>query len=236
MFTPATRVRLSILLSLLAVSPVHAQWAVVDVGAIAQLIQQVRTLEAQLSTAQDHLAQARAEFDSMTGGRGMERLLTGVQRNYLPTDWPDLQSALQGGSGGYVGLSTGVLNSIGANAVLSSEQLAELPDDIRHRIDTARHIAALSQNVSRQALAATSTRFASLQQLIDALPRATDQKAVLDLQARIGAENAMLQNEQTKLQNLYAVIDAEERSYRQQLREQALAGHGVFARRFQPVP
>ncbi len=33
----------------------HAQWAVVDVGAIAQLIQQVTTMEQQLSTAKDQL-------------------------------------------------------------------------------------------------------------------------------------------------------------------------------------
>ena len=55
------------------------------------------------------------------------------------------------------------------------------------------------QVTSRQALQVSSERFASLQQLIDAIPTATDPKAILDLQARIAAEQAMLQNEQTKL-------------------------------------
>ncbi len=52
---------------LLACAPcAHAQWAVVDVGAIAQLIQQVATMEQQLSTAKDQLTQARDQLDSMT--------------------------------------------------------------------------------------------------------------------------------------------------------------------------
>ena len=67
----------------LLVAPMaRAQFAVIDVGAIAQLIAQAQTLEQQLATARDHLAQARADFDSTTGGRGMERLLGGIDRNY----------------------------------------------------------------------------------------------------------------------------------------------------------
>jgi type IV secretion system protein VirB5 len=229
-------IRLPLLACVLVAPAAHAQFAVIDVGAIAQLIGQARTLETQLSTAQDHLAQARAEFDSMTGDRGMERLLMGVQRNYLPADWGALQGVLRADGGGYSTLSGGVIATVGANAVLSPTQLASLPNDVRQQIDTARHLAALSQNVSREALAATSSRFTSLQQLIDALPAASDQKSVLDLQARIGAENAMLQNEQTKLQNLYELIQAEERANRQQVRERTVAGHGQFSNRFQPAP
>ena len=55
----------------------HAQLAVVDVAALGQLINQVEALEAQL-------LQAQSQFESMTGPRGMERLLTGQLRNYLP--------------------------------------------------------------------------------------------------------------------------------------------------------
>ena len=50
-------------LVLLACAPcAHAQWAVVDVGAITQLIQQVATMQEQLSTARDQLSQARDQF------------------------------------------------------------------------------------------------------------------------------------------------------------------------------
>jgi len=79
-------------------------------------------------------------------------------------------------------------------------------------------------------------RFASLQQLVDAITRAGDQKAALDLQARIGAETGMLQNEQTKLQVLYQSLQAEQWANEQRSRELAVAAYGQFATRFQPRP
>jgi len=65
---------------------------------------------------------------------------------------------------------------------------------------------------------------------------AGDQKAVLDLQARIASENAMLLNEQSKLRTLTEVVQAQERANQQQMHERAALGHGQFAQRFQPVP
>ena len=72
----------------------HAQWAVVDVGAIAQLVQQVAKMEEQLTTMQAHLRQAEQEYQSITGDRGMQNLLSGTVRNYLPADWQSLQAAI----------------------------------------------------------------------------------------------------------------------------------------------
>lgn len=220
----------------LLAAPARAQFAVIDVGAITQLIAQVQILEDQLTTARRHLAQAQAEFDSITGGRGMERLLSGTQRNYLPASWADLQGAMQSAGGLYGVLSGGVAATTAANAVLSPQALSLLPADVRQQIETARRLAALQQNLTRQALVATSNRFASLQQLIGAIAAAQDQKAVLDLQARISAENSMLQNEQSKLLTLFQLVQAEEHANLQQVRERAVVGHGQFATRFQPVP
>src|SRR5687767_13394026 len=79
----------------------YAQWAVVDVGAITQLVQQVNTMRQQLETTRDQLRQARETFDSMRGGRGMERLLAGTARNYLPPDWQQLAAVLDQANAGY---------------------------------------------------------------------------------------------------------------------------------------
>jgi type IV secretion system protein VirB5 len=212
-----------------------AQFAVIDEGSIMELITQARILQNQLTAAQGLLTQSRAAFTSTTGGRGMEQLLTGVQRNYLPGDWASLQSAMQGG-GSYTALSNGVAAEVSANSVLSTQQLAVLPTALQQLINSSRRLIALHQIVAREALANSSARFASLQGLINALPSAADQKGALDLQARVSAENSMLANEQTKLQTLYQLIEAEERANDEQLRERALAGHGQFATRFQPTP
>jgi type IV secretion system protein VirB5 len=216
---------------LLACAPAaHAQWAVVDVGAITQLIQQVETMQQQLSTAQSQLSQARTEFSAITGGRGMERLLSGTQRNYLPSTWNELQSVLQGSAASYGALSASVQSLMTANAVLSPQEAAALSATQRAQLDAARRSAALAQATSRDALANSSQRFAALQQLIDTIPGASDQKAILDLQARIAAEHGMLQNEHSKLDILSQVAQADERSRQQQLREQAIADIGSFRR------
>src|ERR1700721_2449120 len=131
---------LTVVLSTLA----QAQWAVIDVGAIAQLIQEAATLKQQLSTIEQQLTQAQQQFNAARGN------------------------------------------------------------------------AALLQVTTQQAYATASNRFASVQQLISAIPTATDQKGILDLQARIQAELGMLQNEQTKLQTLYRAVQSQAEVLRQQ--------------------
>ncbi len=214
----------------------HAQFAVIDVASVTQLISEVKTLEQQLATAQAGLAQAQTAYQSTVGSRGMEGLLSGTTRNYLPSDWSGLQQAIQGTNGGYAALSTDLSAAVTANAVLSAQQLAALSPAANQQLQADRQTVALMQAVSHQALSTTSMRFASLQQLIDAITRATDQKSALDLHARIGAETGMLQNEQTKLQVLYQSLQAQRWADEQRARELAAAGHGQFASRFEPVP
>ena len=104
-----------ILVSVVVVQPAGAQWAVIDAPAIVQLIQEVQTMEQEVQTARDQLSQAKQALDTMTGDRGMEMLLSGTTRNYLPTSWSQLMGAIQGG-GGYSGLAADVRGAIGANA------------------------------------------------------------------------------------------------------------------------
>lgn len=222
----------------IAMAPVaRAQWAVIDMPAIVQLVQEVQTLQQQLATAREQLQSAQQALQGMTGGRGMERLLAGTTRNYLPSNWTQVTNVLQGrGSSGYAGLSADLQSAIAANAVLSPQRLATLsPADQRH-IQVAREWSAMQQALAAEALANTSSRFASIQSLIAAIATAGDQKAILDLQARISAELGMLQNEQTKLQALYQATQAQESSMRQQQREHVIEEHGRFETRFQPSP
>jgi type IV secretion system protein VirB5 len=230
--------RLALVSALLAiVTPVaRAQLAVFDVKAFVQLLTQVRTLQQQLSTAQSHLVQAQSEFQSMTGRRGMERLLAGTTRNYLPAQWDELVGAIHGVGTSYGSLASDLHVAIGDLSVLSAQELAALPNSAQLQLAAGRETAAMLRVLTHQALASTSSRFAHIQQLIDAIPGASDQKAILELQARIGAEQGMLQNEQTKLQVLYQAAAAEQWAADQRLSEQVIAGHGQFAARFQPVP
>lgn len=221
------RVHLSVLLLILGFSPLsHAQIPVTDVGAIAQLLIQVQQLDQQIQTIQNQLAQARQEFASITGSRGMQNLLSGVNRNYLPTNWTQMQSAVSGAGGTYGALSMSIQTITLANAVLSPSTLNSMSPAERNAIQAQRQSAALQQAVAQQALSTTSNRFASLQQLINAIPTATDQKGILELQARIAAEEGMLQNEHTKLQMVFKAAQADQVAQNQRLREQAITDSG----------
>lgn len=213
-------------LSLASVSAAYAQWAVVDVGAIAQLVEQLQTMQQQLDTARHQLSEQRAHYTAITGSRGMQQLLRGVNRNYLPQDWAALVAAAQGAQGAYSALAAEIDNATRANAVLSAAQLAALSPAERVDIEATRRTTAMMQGLARQALQATSSRFASIEQLIDAIATANDQKAALDLQARIGAEAAMLANEQSKLEVLRQAVHAESEARRQRLLERAITDIG----------
>ena len=205
------------MLFLMGFSPsAKAQWAVVDVGAIAQLIQQLAKMEQAIQTAENQLAQAQAQYQSMTGNRGMQNLLSGVDRNYLVSDFNQLASAL----------GPGIQSHITTNAVLTPTQVAALSLSEQQQLTNARTNSALLQTASQHAYSNASARFASIQQLINAIPTATDQKGILELQARISAENGMLQNESTKLNVLYQAAQAQEWARRQSASEQIVASVG----------
>jgi len=230
------RALLAIVIASLGVVPLaRAQWAVVDAPAIVQLIQEVQTAAQQLATARNQLLQAQQALQTMTGDRGMEQLLDTTVRNYLPTDWSQVSAVLQG-SGGYGALAADTQSIINANTVLSPQRMATLSASAQQFIQAQRQWGAMQQALAHQALGNASSRFGAIQSLISGISSASDQKGILDLQARINAELGMLQNEQTKNQLLSQSAMAQESSLRQQAREQVLEGHGRFESRFQPVP
>lgn len=207
---------LGVALTIVLAPAAQAQWAVIDVGAIAQAIQEVATLKQQLTTIEQQLTQAQQQFQSMTGTRGMQNLLSGINRNYFPTNSTQLLTAL----------ATPIQSTVNTNAVLTPQQMAALSPAQQQQVNAARSNAALLQVTASQAYSNSSNRFASVQQLINAIPTATDQKGILDLQARIQAELGMLENEQTKLQVLFQLVQAQELSRKQRAREQALSDVG----------
>lgn len=213
----------------------HAQFAVIDIASVTQLVSQLQTLEQQLATARSELAQAQAQYQAITGDRGMEQLLSGTNRNYLPADWTTLTTLPQAG-GSYGALSSQVGSALTAESVLSPSQLGALAPAAGAQLAAQRQSTAVLQGLTREALANASGRFAALQQLISTIGQATDEKAALDLQARVAAEGTMLQNEHTKLEVLYHGLEADQLASAQRSHELTIAGHGQFAARFQPSP
>lgn len=100
-----------------------------------------------------------------------------------------------------VDFSTGTDNEI----IKESEKAAEL---YAQRI-------AIHQAMAQEAYARTTLRYEKIQQFLDDIKNATDPKAIFDLQARVQAEQAMLQNEQNQLLALSQMQQSERDMYEQ---------------------
>jgi len=212
------------ILAILAGAPAaHAQWAVIDVGAIAQLVQEVQQMQQAVQTAQNQLQQAQQTYQSMTGGRGMQQLLSGQNRNYLPSSWGQLTAAQNGGTDA---LGVSITSALNTNAVLSAQQISQFSSVQQNLLKAMRQSTALRQGLATQSLSTTSNRFNSLQQLISAIGSAVDQKGALDLHSRTQSELAMLQNDNTKTQVLQGAVEAQEAAWRLRILEQTIADIG----------
>lgn len=212
--------------ALLGWAPAQAQFAVIDVGAITQLIAQVRQLESALQVAQQNLAQAQQAYAAITGGRGMQLLLSGTNRNYLPATWAELTGAQNGAGGPYGALGSDVTATVQRNAILTPANTQNYSTPESSQLAARRSSIALQEALTRQELANVSARFAAIQTLINAIPTATDEKGVLDLQARIQVEQGMLENENSKLHVLYEAAQSQAETERERADEQAIADIG----------
>ncbi|MDQ0072440.1 type IV secretion system protein VirB5 [Variovorax boronicumulans] len=231
------RFLVALLLASASLAPLHAKAGipVIDVTAVANLIQQVMYWQQQISGMQKQYDQLKESKDqltqthnAMTGSRGMEQVLptSELARNYLPPSYGELMNTLNGNSAGYAGLANQVQSIMKANSILSGTQMEALSPELRQIVEQGRQSAALLNGMTQSAYQNTSQRFSALQQLIGRIASAQDPKAIQDLQARIQAEQNMLTNEQTKLQSLYQVAHSEELMRQQRAREQAASGVG----------
>jgi len=206
----------------------HAQFAVIDVGAIQQLLIQVQQMQQTIQLAQQQLGQAQQAYAAITGGRGMQLLLNGVVRNYLPMNWAQLLSAANGGGGIYGALGADITATIQRNAVIDPAITANFSPAILAQLQARRSSVALTEALTRAELANVSARFAAIQTLTDAIPSAFDEKAILDLQARIQVEEGMLQNESSKLRILADAARSQAQTERARADEQAIQDIGTL--------
>jgi type IV secretion system protein VirB5 len=166
---------------------------VYDNTSFLQLIQSVAQLKAQLT-------QLETTYKAMTGSRGIGGLINDpASRQYLPGEYDGVLSSVRTGSGDLSALANQILSK---NAVLTAEQLAALSPESQKLVEQQRNQASAQGAAAQMAFRQASQRFSTLQVLIDSINNQTDPKAIQDLQARIQAENVMLQNEQARLQSM----------------------------------
>ena len=166
---------------------------------MAKYVEQIKQLENQFK-------QQVKQYESMTSARG----LANVINSQYDTD------ALSG-------IKT---DSSLRDSGINSASDFKLPEDVAELYDTAAKNAATYAGQASRSLEQAQSRFTELSGLVRRVNTATDPKEVMDLNARIGAEQAFLQNEVGKLQVLQQTAQANDALYQQKVKQMAVQSSG----------
>lgn len=221
-----------------ACSPaVFSQITVTDGASIAQSVaQQVETIakwKLQYDQMMGQIEQARQQYESLTGSRGLGMIMNDpALRDYLPGDWQGVYDSVK--NGGYRGLSGTAQSVYSANRIYDACGHLKIAQQ-RTSCEAQAVKGAQDKGFALDAYNAAKGRIHQIDQLMQAINQTQDPKGVAELQARITAEQANIQNEQTKL-SMYAMVAAAEDRVQQQ--RQAEINASANARRgwAQPRP
>lgn len=199
----------------------YAQIPVTDSASIGQQIAaQAETIakwKVQYDQMVSQIEQAKQQYESITGSRGLGTIMNDpAMRDYLPGDWQAVYDSVK--SGGYSGL-TGTGKSV-YNANKIYDACAHFTDSQQRTSCEALAVkSAQDKGLAVDAYEKAKSRINQIDKLMSKINDTSDPKAIAELQGRIAAEQANIQNEQIKLQMYQMVAAAEDRVQQQRQKE-----------------
>jgi len=187
-------------------------WPVIDIMQITNnQINQAANIAKYIEMIAHHkqqIEQLKNEYNALTGNRRLGMILNDPAfRSALPDEWKEVYDGIQ--NGGYSGLSNTARN------ILDTSGLLDACDDVSDaaRAICERQVAKAAQDKANamEAFDNAQARWDQIQALMGQINATTDPKAIAELQARINAEQAAIQNEQTKLQMFAMAAQIEDR-------------------------
>lgn len=217
---------------LVAAPAAQAQYVVHDPRALAQMIEDARTGLEQLQALQAQIEEQRALFESLNEISDVNGLAEALGlpeiRNPLP-DTRSLRAAAEGDLSALGALAERA-DAIRRETRLftpSSEGLSEADAYYRDSLERAGARTARDLAIGEAVGAASDRRLEGLETLRRALDTAPNARAVMDLEARLAAEQVLIENEQLRLQGLAVTQAAEARLEEQRNRERAEAARAA---------
>jgi type IV secretion system protein VirB5 len=198
-------------MSSMAPEAVHAQAVVIDPANLQQAIVRYMEMVQQLQQLKAQLEQAKQQYASITGSRGLGAIDPENYNAAIPTNWHQTLAAMQ--NGGQVGALANQIKSEASE--LNQPQFAKVDATVVQALTKHLNDAATAQALNAQTYDDSGARFQRLTELMDQINSTTDMKSIGELQARIEIENGMLLNELIKLQSMNAVIDNNRRVQQQ---------------------
>ena len=161
--------------------------------------------------------QMQQQYASMTGTRNLGQIMNNPSlRDYLPNDWQGVYDSVR--TGGYSGLTGRAQSVYEANKIYDACAHYKVAEQ---RTACEAHAVKPSQDkaFALDAYDKAKGRLTQIDGLMSQINSTTDPKAIAELQGRIAAEQALIQNEQTKLQMYQMVATAEDRLQEQRQHE-----------------
>ncbi|MHB9704956.1 P-type DNA transfer protein VirB5 [Alcaligenes aquatilis] len=198
-----------------------AQIPVTDGAAIKTSVQQqVETMakwKLQYDQMVNQIDQMKQEYQSITGVRGLGDVLNNpALRDYLPDDWQGVYDSVK--SAGYAGLS-GRADQVYNDNKIYDTCVNHTDEQSRISCEAQAVKGAQDKAFALDAYDKAKERLGQIDALMQEINRTQDPKSIAELQGRIAAEQALIQNEQTKLQMYSMVASAEDRLQQQRQRE-----------------
>lgn len=202
---------------------------IADVPAITNQIETMAKWKAQYDQMVSQINQMQKQYDAVTGPRGLGQIMNNpALRDYLPSDWQKVYDSVR--TGGYNGLSGSAAAIYDANKVFDAcGRMAAGAQ--RTACEAAAVKPAQDKAFAGEAYAAAKSRLDQINSLMGQINQTQDPKAIAELQGRIASEQAMIANEQTKLQLFQMMAQADEKLQEQRQREinaQQLARRGYL--------
>jgi type IV secretion system protein VirB5 len=183
-------------------SSAQAQIPVSITASVPDTLNQVAIMKQWASQYQQmtgQISQMKSQYDSMTGSRGLGQINNNpALRTYLPEQWAGIYDKVKRGNlSGISTVASGIYSSEGFN-----------PNAVGGRRRQAEILVA-NKAMAMRSYDQTQARLNNINALMVQADATQDMKAASDLQNRIAAENAMIQNEQIRL-NLAAQLQLAE--------------------------
>ncbi|APG23886.1 MULTISPECIES: type IV secretion system protein [Syntrophotalea] len=179
---------------------------VIDTSNLAQSIKQVMYMVKQIEQLKNQLEIAETQLDRISGSRGMGGIISSQYDVAMDLNQAEILEDLG-------------LKSAEENGLTGKE--ASLYDEANENVSSW-----LGQ--SEKSLEQARDRFSELSKLVAKVNNCPDQKDILDLQARIQAEQVLLQNEMVKLAMLQARAEAREAAHKQKIRQMTVETTGEY--------
>jgi type IV secretion system protein VirB5 len=188
---------------------------VIDAANLVQTIQQLTNDITKINNQVQQITRLQAQLTSINGARHLGTIFNNpALKNYVPANAYTQFNALA--SAGYGGL-------IATAKALRDQGMVyncmDLSGDARTRCQARLSQPYQQKGLIQDAMTAAAGRLAQIQSLMAQIDATTDQKSIQEVQARIGAEGALLSHEMSQLQMVQGMADSEERIARSRDRE-----------------